>query len=467
MSVSSSSSIPSRSGRTKKHLVFRPAPVLARFVAALADLFLIGAFGAIVAGIWAVATRTSPVGAVVVAILVGIIAREAALAQAGITPGMVLMHIRMVDRFTGGRPGLRALVHSAITGGIVLMTIGIGAGVLVRSMLKDSHRVGWHDHVSDVRVISTNASIPPEALRLAASSHTGSPGAGRVIDTSTSSHRRGQVIIDSVPWSSAPIPVDPPIGHTSRSSSIISPSFASPLLGADAAERAQARDEDESLELSLPAHSESLPAHADVPDDAAPSVQNEEAASAQAADSDEGAQPEPSAASTGEVPMVDTDAAHEHSDDSAEDAPQPQEDAEELLEIEEEPRTETLEISEKAAALQLAAVEGGDESPTIRLVPLAGGEPLTISTVTVVGRQPENISEVAQAQLCAINDKARSVSKTHALLIPAETSLWVMDLHSTNGTYITINGTTKRVESMLPAPQGAIIAMGRASFRVE
>lgn len=442
--MSVSSSIPSRSGRTKKHLVFQPAPVMARFVAALADLLLIVLFTGAVSGAWAVGVGTSPVRAAVVAVLAAIVVREAILARAGITPGMAVMRIRMVNRFTGGRPGLRALVHSTITAGVTCLSVGIGAIILFRSMLRDAHRVGWHDHMSDIRVISTSASIPRAAQRPVSPSRAAPPAAAPAFDTSTSSHQRGQVIIDSVPWSRAPVPVDPPAGNTCRSSSIVSPSFAAPQPVFDSADR----------------------------DD----VLVDEVGAPQAPATDGGIPSAPSVDSTGELPVIDTDAVTETPPEKIADSAggEPPHDRPEshspddvlLPEPVEDPRTEVFEISHEAA-IRLAAAEGSGETPTIRLIPLTGGEPLTISTVTVVGRQPENISEVAQAQLCAIHDDARSVSKTHALLIPAETSLWVMDLHSTNGTYITINGTTKRVESMLPAPQGAVIAMGRASFRVE
>lgn len=450
-----SSPLPSRSGRVRRQLLVRSAPIKARALANLADLFLVAAFTAVVSSTWTFIAGMFSIAATFIAALVGVAIREVMLVRSGTTPGMTLMRIRMIDRFTGGRPGSRAFVHTALTTAIVILTAGIGAILLVRSMLCDPHRTGWNDHVSDVRIISTNSSNSPRDQRFRSSSRATAPSATQMLDTSTSAQGGGQVIIDSVPWSSAPVPVDPPAGYTSRSSVVLPPSS---LVGArtavDAIDRESSPITEDEASLQPPSASSAEAAVADSPG----------AVGGVGSDSPTGPTAE---ANVTDIEVRDAERMSHESPREKTFIPVPSEptaSAERPPEAEDPLPTEALDAP---AALLSARADANGKIPSIRLVPLDGGAPLMISTVTVVGRQPENISEVTQAELCAIDDTARSVSKTHALLVPADKSLWVMDLHSTNGTYITVDGATKRVDSMLPAPDGATIVMGRTSFRVE
>ena len=104
-----------------------------------------------------------------------------------------------------------------------------------------------------------------------------------------------------------------------------------------------------------------------------------------------------------------------------------------------------------------------------RLVPLTGGAPVELSSTTVVGRDPDNISEYPGAACVPLNDANRSISKTHAVLAPAPGGLWLTDLHSTNGTRIEEDGrvTVAKPGESIPVPTGATIVLGSAAYRVE
>ena len=104
-----------------------------------------------------------------------------------------------------------------------------------------------------------------------------------------------------------------------------------------------------------------------------------------------------------------------------------------------------------------------------RLVPLTGGAPVELSSTTVVGRDPDNISEYPGAACVPLNDANRSISKTHAALAPAPGGLWLTDLHSTNGTRIEEDGhvTVAKPGESVPVPTGATIVLGSAAYRVE
>ena len=104
-----------------------------------------------------------------------------------------------------------------------------------------------------------------------------------------------------------------------------------------------------------------------------------------------------------------------------------------------------------------------------RLVPLTGGAPIKLESTTVVGRDPDNISDYPGAACVSLNDVTRSISKPHAALALAPGGLWITDLHSTNGTRIEEEGhvTVARPGESIPVPTGATIVLGSAAYRVE
>ena len=88
-----------------------------------------------------------------------------------------------------------------------------------------------------------------------------------------------------------------------------------------------------------------------------------------------------------------------------------------------------------------------------QLVPLQGGEPITIDKdVTVVGRQAEH---------CDIVLDRKSVSKIHCIIARTDGLLFVRDLDSTNGTKV--NGQRIIRGALLPGDQ---LAFAGEKFRV-
>jgi predicted component of type VI protein secretion system len=88
-----------------------------------------------------------------------------------------------------------------------------------------------------------------------------------------------------------------------------------------------------------------------------------------------------------------------------------------------------------------------------QLVPLSGGEPITIDKdVTVVGRQAEH---------CDLVLDRKSVSKIHCIIARTDGLLFVRDLDSTNGTKV--NGQRIVRGALLPGDQ---LAFAGEKFRV-
>lgn len=104
------------------------------------------------------------------------------------------------------------------------------------------------------------------------------------------------------------------------------------------------------------------------------------------------------------------------------------------------------------------------------LLRLPGGATVTIDSAVFIGRDPSRTPERPTAELLAVVDPARTVSKTHALLEIDEAGLWAHDLQSTNGVFITEPGGAE-VE-MVPGsrtllPPGADLELGDYVIRVQ
>lgn len=97
------------------------------------------------------------------------------------------------------------------------------------------------------------------------------------------------------------------------------------------------------------------------------------------------------------------------------------------------------------------------------------GERISIDRVVVVGRNPTAPPDYPEARLVALRDPSMSTSKTHAVLRPDPDGIWVMDLHSTNGSSVT---TPSGIRTAVPAGGALVVAtggqlhLGRRSFRV-
>ncbi|WP_366180491.1 FHA domain-containing protein [Actinomyces timonensis] len=107
--------------------------------------------------------------------------------------------------------------------------------------------------------------------------------------------------------------------------------------------------------------------------------------------------------------------------------------------------------------------------PHLRLVPLTGGQSIALSDIALVGRAPENISRYNAAEAIRLADSSRTVSKTHACIVPTADGAWISDLHSTNGTRVIMDGVLTRLLPDVPVPvlPGTTIYFGSIGFILE
>lgn len=98
-----------------------------------------------------------------------------------------------------------------------------------------------------------------------------------------------------------------------------------------------------------------------------------------------------------------------------------------------------------------------------------GGHDVTVRGRVVVGRDPRATDAAAGAEPVAIDDAARSLSKTHALLEVVDDRLLATDLASTNGVRIWPEGEDAvELEPGRPTsvPEGAVLLLGDVAFLV-
>jgi hypothetical protein len=99
-----------------------------------------------------------------------------------------------------------------------------------------------------------------------------------------------------------------------------------------------------------------------------------------------------------------------------------------------------------------------------------GDDDVTVSGRVVVGRDPQATDAAAGARPVAVEDPARSVSKTHALLEVVDDRLLATDLDSTNGVRIWPEGEDPiELEPGRPTsvPEGAVLLLGDVAFLVD
>jgi hypothetical protein len=117
-----------------------------------------------------------------------------------------------------------------------------------------------------------------------------------------------------------------------------------------------------------------------------------------------------------------------------------------------------------------AVAEETRVAPTARAWVLVwpDGTRLALTVPLLLGRNPAAIADRPDAELLAIADPGKSVSKTHALLEPAAEGVRLRDLHSTNG--VVVDGPGGRelgaAGGELLAPAGATILLGSFAIGV-
>ena len=490
-----------------------PAPVGDRVIAGAIDLVTCGLVVAAL-GLLVGMFVDSTVLAWVIAVLVVAVPREIALAITGWSPGGRLRGVRLVDVETGGPPMGRLLLHLDLLLITVVPTFGLGAVVLLHSAARDPHGQGYHDRVAGLRAVTVRgdaAASDPSAQPgwAGRDTETGSPmffrpgespeagGRGTTFDTSamgSSSDDASQALIDSVPWAAVPTHLDPP---TSDDLAVLPPEAAPGSTdrptgpgpgGPSGPGRAGASAPSGPVASAAPAGptgptgpagpAESVPGSygaygapiapraygpSGAPGAAGTPAGHPGAASAPRAASAPGTSSAPGTGASSGRPTSGLDTlAIPQSAPPASSAPTgwtAETSADDTM---------VLDAPDTRTRRRTARHRRRTDEQTIILVPDTGGESIPLPEPTVVGRDPRNISAYPQAQRVSIFDPSRSVSKTHALLVPVPGGVWVTDLHSTNGTRIESNGAVTALvpEKEEAAMPGSKVVFGNAVYQV-
>ena len=96
------------------------------------------------------------------------------------------------------------------------------------------------------------------------------------------------------------------------------------------------------------------------------------------------------------------------------------------------------------------------------------GSSVSLDGPLLLGRDPAAIPDRPDAQLRAVVDLGKTVSKTHALLEPTPAGVLVRELHSTNGAAIDTSAGREllRAGGEAVAPRGATILLGSFAIGV-
>ena len=491
-----------------------PAPVGDRVIAGAIDLVVCG-LAAAALGLLIGLFMDSAVLTWVIAVLVVAVPREITLAVTGWSPGGRLRGVRLVDVETGGPPGGRLLLHLDLLLITVVPTFGLGAVVLLHSAARDPHGQGYHDRVAGLRAVTVRggaAASDPSAQPgwTGRDTETGSPmffrpgespeggGRGTTFDTSamgSSSDDASQALIDSVPWAAVPTHLDPPTsddlavlppeagpgpaagpagpgpgapgglggpggpgraGSSAPSGPVAPTGSAGPTGPAGPAESTPGAYGSYGTPIAPRAYGPSgAPGTTGAPAGPPGAASAPRAASAPGTGDPSGratsgldtlAIPQSAPASAAATSAAPTGWAAQASADD----------------------TMVLDAPDTRTRRRTARHRRRTDEQTIVLVPDTGGESIPLPEPTVVGRDPRNISAYPQAQRASIFDPSRSVSKTHALLVPVPGGVWVTDLHSTNGTRIESNGAVTALvpEKEEAAMPGSKVVFGNAVYRV-
>lgn len=112
-----------------------------------------------------------------------------------------------------------------------------------------------------------------------------------------------------------------------------------------------------------------------------------------------------------------------------------------------------------------ATVISSRKQPKWKLV-VDGSDPIVLEkSIIVVGRNPALIGE--EAQLVALKDPTKTLSKTHAKLVREQDTWVIWDLKSTNGVYLVhANGVEQEIPSGGSAPVTERFILGEFSVRL-
>lgn len=137
--------------------------------------------------------------------------------------------------------------------------------------------------------------------------------------------------------------------------------------------------------------------------------------------------------------------------------------------------------AQAAVPLQQRRAEVADESDDVdhtvvvarrrsvwQLVPPSGAGVPLVSEVVIIGRQPVADPAHPRAQLVAVEDRTRTMSKTHARLELRSDTWHLIDLHSTNGVVLmSFMDAEIELAPGTEAPAGERFLLGDAELRLE
>ncbi|WP_103062137.1 RDD family protein [Actinomyces qiguomingii] len=205
-----------------------PATVRARMIAAIIDLIGGVAAGLIIAVLFWAFGGAGWFLAVLSGAAIVLAVRELLLARTGWTLGGKIAGVRLLSARTGRAPGIELFLHADLTFICVVPTLGIGAIVLMRTVARDPRGRGWHDRLTGIEVVSVRPVSEPQPSRPSPTrdprpgpfsdgrlsfTASGSPitEVGNTVDTTSTTSpamNAKSAIIDSVPWSAVPTPLD-------------------------------------------------------------------------------------------------------------------------------------------------------------------------------------------------------------------------------------------------------------------
>lgn len=103
-----------------------------------------------------------------------------------------------------------------------------------------------------------------------------------------------------------------------------------------------------------------------------------------------------------------------------------------------------LPLSDVKELTDLERTMGVRPEGSVRLV-FDDGTRYDLVGTLLIGRSPVAEGEFAEAAVLSVSDEARSVSKAHIVLRVRDGEVFVEDLHSTNGTKLSLSdGSTQR-----------------------
>lgn len=341
------------------------------------------------------------------------------LGRTGFLPGGRMLGIRQVRFDTGAAPGWSGLVKYLLIAVVAGVTFGIGYLVTIL-VLKPPLRRGWHDQISGLIVLDIRAGRDPVTTRsdvspaTAAQQVAASVAGAPALIVPVGGGSTGPVGAQG--WTEGPTTLRPqaPTPGVWSPPGVAVPS-AAPLPSTPAPPVNPAAEEP--LIGAVPWRTASSPerVHASSAPPASPAV-GAEAATAPA---------------TSTRPVIEA-------------VPRADEDL-----------TET----------RLAV------TPTTETMVLAGdlGEHIAVAHPIALGRNPSPPAAHPDARPIALQDPTMSISKTHAVVGPGDNGIWVVDLHSTNGTAIV---TSTGMRQSVPAggrvllQPGAELRLGQRVFQV-